>query len=104
MDYSISVGHLDRHEVLERLKQPQSKANTGQLKKTLAIKLRKHHPIHDLLRSYDIIKLKKICSKISIDSRKKGAIRLRSDIAAYFFTAYPESPLKLKKNVSIKNK
>ena len=94
MDYSISVDHLSRQEVLNQLQLEKSPYDTEKLKKVLMTRLKKCHPIWSSLKKLEPNKLRKFATLVNIKTQHKSEIKVRIEIANYFFVTNP-SPLVL---------
>ena len=100
MDYSISVDHLSRNEVLNQL-QLQSHLGTNQLKKTLMARLKKCHPIWSSLKNLGPKELRRVASNVNIETKRKSDLRI--EIANYFFDTSPSTPLSAFKKVAFQS-
>ena len=85
MDYSISVDHLNRDEVLKQLHLEKSQNSTNQLKKTLIVRLKKCHPIWSSLKKHGGNELRRFATIVNIETNSKSDLKIRIEIANYFF-------------------
>merc|ERR1712051_168444 len=93
MDYSISVDHLHRDEVLNQLQIEKSQYDTKRLKKSLKVKLKKCHPIWSSLKKLETNELRRFATIVNIETAKKIDLKIRIEIANYFFETNPSTPL-----------
>merc|ERR1712051_178829 len=93
MDYSISVDHLHRDEVLNQLQIEKSQYDTKRLKKSLKVKLKKCHPIWSSLKKLETNELRRFATIVNIETAKKIDLKIRIEIANYFFETNPPTPL-----------
>ena len=93
MDYSISVDGLDRPSIMVKLQLHHSQQSTAKLRQTLSKNLKKHHPIHSTLNKFDKIGIRNTAKIINVSIKKKSDNQLKAEIANYFFSTNPNSPL-----------
>ena len=93
MDYSISVDHLSRDEVLNELHLEKSRHDTKRLKKTLTVKLKKCHPIWSSIKRLDPNELRRFATIVNIETKKKTDLKIKIEIVNHFFETNPLTPL-----------
>ena len=93
MDYSISVDHLSRQEVLNQLQLEKSPYDTEKLKKILMTRLKKCHPIWSSLKKLEANELRRFAILVNINTQHKNDMKVRIELANYFFVTNPSRPL-----------
>ena len=96
VDYSVQVSHLDRNDIVEKLKNfglANVTFNREALRRSLAKKLKKDHPIHIRLEMLSNMELFDLRHNLIQTTFKKDRKRVLSVIANYFFKTFPEAPL-----------
>ena len=99
---SVNVEHFSRSELIKMLESMKvafgKNRNTSDLRIFLKKKLELKHPIHEFLKSLEILKLKDVVMKISMKYDQSHDM-MRRRIANHFFEKSPSSPLAALKKI-----